>query len=299
MSQAMQPTPSTAIPVPDIVVRPGHKPHRQWPRSFRDRLTSPLAGFSELVSVTWYGGFRTDIGDADLIPVQRTGLPRATATDTIVTWVGHATFVIQIGGLTVLTDPVWSRRIPGIRPRLTPPGVAWNELPRVDAVVISHNHYDHLDAPTLRRLPKDTPIFVPAKLKLWFTRRGFRRVEELDWWESASIGPVRFDFVPAHHWSRRGVFDTCRTLWGGWVISTAEHRIYFAGDTAYGERFQEIGERHPGIDLALMPVGAYEPRWFTKGSHVDPDEAVRGCLDVGAPGWPPCTGARSCCRASP
>ncbi|GAA0845820.1 hypothetical protein GCM10009525_64390 [Streptosporangium amethystogenes subsp. fukuiense] len=196
---------------------------------------------------------------------------------------GHATYVVQIGGLTILTDPVWARKIPGTRPRLTPPGVAWADLPRIDAVVISHNHYDHLDAPTVRRLPRSTPVLVPAGLRSWFTRRGFRHVTELDWWESTWVGGVRFDFVPAHHWSRRTVWDTCRTLWGGWVIASDDQTIYFAGDTGYGERFAQIGARYPGgIDLALMPVGAFEPRWFMKAAHVDPAQAVRACQDVGA-----------------
>ncbi|WP_344977472.1 MBL fold metallo-hydrolase [Streptosporangium fragile] len=266
--------------------RPGppvRVPERSWPGGFRDRLTAPLPAFQELAAAIWHGGLRPDIGDADRIPVRRDGLPPAAGTDAVVTWVGHATYVLQIGGLTILTDPVWSRRIPGGRPRLTPPGVAWTDLPRIDAVVISHNHYDHLDAPTVRRLPRSTPILVPAGLRSWFTRRGFRDVTELDWWESAHIGDVRFDFVPAHHWSRRTPWDTCMTLWGGWVITSAGRTVYFAGDTAYGERFAQIGARYPeGIDLALMPVGAFEPRWFMKSSHVDPEQAVRACRDVGA-----------------
>ncbi|MEV8630170.1 MBL fold metallo-hydrolase [Streptosporangium sp. NPDC051023] len=271
MSQTIQPEISPRLP------------ERSWPYSFRDRLTSPLPAFQELVAAVWHGGLRPDVGDADRIPVSRRGLPRPVSTETVVTWVGHSTYVLQMGGLTILTDPVWAKKIPGVRLRLTPPGVAWTELPRVDAVVISHNHYDHLDAPTMRRLPRDTPIFVPAKLKPWFTRRRFTDVTELDWWESAKIGDVAFDFVPAHHWSRRSIRDTCKTLWGGWVIRSSERTVYFAGDSGYGERFAQIGERYPGgVDLALMPVGAFEPRWFMKASHVDPLQAVQACQDVGA-----------------
>ena len=228
-------------------------------------------------------GVRTSRADADRIPVTRTGLPRASRDDVMVTWVGHAGYVIQLDGLTVLTDPVWSDSMPGVPRRLTPPGVAWQDLPHIDAVVISHNHYDHLDAPTIRRLRRDTPMFVPAALGDWFTRRGFVDVTELDWWESSKLVGVDFTFVPAHHWSRRSIYDTCRTLWGGWVLTTGDgRRIYFAGDTGYGHWFSEIAERCPGIDLALLPIGAYHPQWFMQPVHMNPEEAVQACANLGA-----------------
>ncbi|NRQ35824.1 MBL fold metallo-hydrolase [Nonomuraea sp. NN258] len=252
----------------------------QWPDSFKERLACPLPDFRELLSIAWHQAFPPDHEDADRIPLLRDGgLPRPAPGESVVTWVGHASFVLQVRGLTVLTDPVWSRKIPGVRCRVTPPGLAWSRLPRIDAVLISHNHYDHLDWPTIRRLPRDTPILAPARLGQWFVKRGFRQVTELDWWESATVGQVTFDFVPANHWSRRTVWDTCRTLWGGWVIDGS---IYFAGDTGYGDCLSEIGTRYPGLDLALMPVGGYEPRWTMKAAHVNPAEAVRGFLDVGA-----------------
>jgi L-ascorbate metabolism protein UlaG (beta-lactamase superfamily) len=266
-----------------MVTRPAARGERLWPASFADRLTDPLPGPRDVLRVAIRGDFRTDPADALRIPVAASGLPDVTADQAAVTWVGHATYVIQVAGMTVLTDPVWSKRIPGTRARLTAPGVAWADLPTVDAVLISHNHYDHLDAPTIRRLPRDTPLLVPGALGRWFWRRGFTRVAELDWGEAISLGGVSFEFVPAHHWSRRTLLDTCRTLWGGWVITSGSgHRIYFAGDTAYGFRFADIGRRYPGIDIALMPVGAYEPRWFMRPSHVNPEEAVRACADVGA-----------------
>lgn len=202
---------------------------------------------------------------------------------TAVTWAGHASWIVRIGGLTVLTDPVWSRRILGTPARITPVGVPWEELPRVDAVLISHNHYDHLDAPTLRRLPRNTPLLVPAGLGRWCRRRRFTCVTELDWWESVELGGVRFDFVPSHHWSKRTLLDTCRSLWGGWVLGDARgRRLYFAGDTGYGHWFEEIGRRYPGLDLAILPIGAYEPRWWLSDVHTDPEEAVQAYEDLGA-----------------
>jgi len=258
---------------------------RSWPASFADRAGGSVPPTREVLRMFRTGGFaQRDLSDAVRIPVKRTEeLPPVTRDQTGVTWIGHATYLVRIGGLNVLTDPVWSPQIPGRIRRITPVGLPWTSLPRVDAVVISHNHYDHLDGRTMRRLPRDTPVLVPARLGRWFRRRGFTRVAELDWWESAQLDQVEFEFVPAHHWSRRTPFDTCRTLWGGWVISTPTTKIYFAGDTGYGHWFGEIGQRHPDIDLALMPVGAYEPSWFMRRAHLNPAEAVRACGDLGAP----------------
>ncbi|MDX3112645.1 MBL fold metallo-hydrolase [Streptomyces scabiei] len=259
---------------------------RVWPRSFHDRLTSPLPGLKALARFAREGSVRPGkegLADVSRLPVAPAPAPRVDARTIAVTWAGHASWVVGIGGLTVLTDPVWSRRILGTPARITPVGVPWEELPRVDAVVISHNHYDHLDAPTLRRLPRDTPVFVPAGLGRWFLRRRFTRVTELDWWEAAELSGVRFDFVPAHHWSKRSLVDTCRTLWGGWMLTAPDgQRVYFAGDTGYGHWFSRIGQRYPGIDLALLPIGAYDPRWWLSDVHCDPEEAVRAALDLGA-----------------
>jgi L-ascorbate metabolism protein UlaG (beta-lactamase superfamily) len=282
----LSPVSGPSAPLPPLAEPRPLGERRIWPRSFMDRLTAPLPGIKSLARFAREGAMRPrpeGLTDIPLLPYEPAPLPRVDSRTVAVSWAGHASWVVRIGGLTVLTDPVWSRRILGTPARITPVGVAWSDLPRVDAVVVSHNHYDHLDAPTLRRLPPGTTVFVPAALAPWFRRRGFTCVTELDWWEGAELRGVRFDFVPAHHWSKRTLTDTCRSLWGGWVLTAPDgQRVYFAGDTGYGRWFQRIGQRYPGIDLALMPIGAYDPRWWLGDVHCDPEEAVRAVRDLGA-----------------
>ncbi|HET9118417.1 MAG TPA: MBL fold metallo-hydrolase [Pseudonocardiaceae bacterium] len=201
--------------------------------------------------------------------------------DNWLVWLGHASFLLRLNGRTVAVDPVLSQRILGAGQRFTPPGL--DRLPPLDLLLISHNHYDHLDAPTVRTLRRDTSVVAPGGLGRWFHRRGFTAVTELDWWESVQLDAFEVTFVPAHHWSRRGLFDHCSTLWGGFVLTApGGPRVYHAGDSAYGPFFAEIGSRWPGIDVAMLPIGAYAPRWFMQNMHLDPEEAVQAAQDVGA-----------------
>ncbi len=254
-------------------------------RSYRDRLTEPVPGLRDMYRLMRTGGFGGSPAGVEQVPVsladELPALPDSAATS--ITWIGHASFLLRIGGLSVLADPVLSARLPGVGPRVTPAGLSWSQLPPIDAVVISHDHYDHLDAPTVKRLPRSTTMLVPIGLGQWFRRRGFTVVHELDWWQSVRIADVELTFVPAHHWSRRGPFDLCRSLWGGWVLTGPDGtRLYHAGDSGYGHRFTEIGERLPGIDVAMLPIGAYAPRWFMRPLHMDPEEAVQALSDLGA-----------------
>ncbi len=254
---------------------------RNWPESFADRLTATLPGARDVARmITERARAKVDLSAP--VPVTDVGMPPESEGVTSATWIGHATFAIRIDGATVLTDPVWSNRIPAVPARLAPPGVPLAGIGPIDAVVISHNHYDHLDAPTIRRIPRETPMFVPAMLGAWFRRRNFRNVVEMDWWETAHAGPVSVSFVPAHHWSRRGLGDTCKSLWGGFLLSGGGPSVYFAGDTGYGHWFSAIGDRFGAPDLALLPAGAYEPAWFMRPFHMNPEESVQACVDVGA-----------------
>ena len=204
------------------------------------------------------------------------------------TWIGHATLLIQVDGLNVLTDPQFSERaspvgFAGPR-RLNPPGLAFDALPPIDVVVISHDHYDHLDRPTVQRLAAThNPLFlVPLGLKAWFASAGIERVAELDWWDRREVGFVRFTLTPVQHWCSRTPFDTNRRLWGGWSIAGRARRIFFGGDTGYYEGFREIGARLGPFDLALVSIAAYEPPEIMRMTHTTPEQALRVFTDVGA-----------------
>jgi len=205
-----------------------------------------------------------------------------------VTWVGHATLLIQLDGVNVLTDPQWSERASPFSfagpKRFMPPGLAFDDLPPVHAVVISHDHYDHLDVETVRRLAVThrPRFFVPLGMKAWFLDLGITDVEEMDWWEARVVRSVTLTLVPTHHWSQRTPWDMNRRLWGGWVISGRERRLYFAGDTAYFDGFKDIAARLGPFDVAALPIGAYLPPVIMKPGHLDPGQALEAFVDLRA-----------------
>ena len=217
-------------------------------------------------------------------PFQRP--PALDGAVAVVTFIGHATFLIQTGAGNILTDPMYSERagpfnILGPR-RVRQPAVRFDDLPPISTVLLSHNHYDHCDRHTLRLLAdRDDPLVVtPLANRSILRSAGIRRVEELDWWEESSASPLRTTLTPARHFSARGPFDRNRSLWGGFMVALAHRRLFFAGDSAYGPFFREIRQRLGPIDLALLPIGAYEPRWFMQAVHMNPAEAVQAHLDL-------------------
>lgn len=214
--------------------------------------------------------------------------PALDGAAAVCTFVGHATFLIQTPAGNLLTDPMYSARagpfnVAGPR-RVREPAVRFDDLPPISAVLLSHNHYDHCDRRTLRRLAErfDPLVVAPLGNGRIVRSAGIRRVEELDWWQASVLAPLPVVLTPAHHFSARTPFDRNRALWGGFVVGAAGRRIYFAGDTAYSRVFGEVRERFGPIDLALLPIGAYEPRWFMAAVHMNPEEAVRAHLDLGA-----------------
>jgi N-acyl-phosphatidylethanolamine-hydrolysing phospholipase D len=203
------------------------------------------------------------------------------------TWIGHSTVLVQMDGVTFLTDPIWSDTAGpasglGAR-RLVAPPLALDDLPPIDFVVVSHSHYDHADLPTLRALAeRGARIFVPLRLGRVLSDAGIAAVTELDWWESAPFERVTVHCVPARHWSRRGLFDENETLWSGWAVTGPTRRFYFAGDTGTTASFGVIGERLGPFGLAALPIGAYEPVAMMQTVHLNPEEAVVAALDVRA-----------------
>ncbi len=223
--------------------------------------------------------------------------PRAPAEEVRITWVGHSTFLLQLGGLNLLTDPVWSRRASPVQwmgpARFVPPGLAWEELPPIDAVLVSHDHYDHLDDGTVRRLHarfgEGLRWLTPLAYREWLGARGISRVAELDWGEEAEVegagGSVRAVCLPVQHWTRRTLRCFNERLWASWLLETPTgRRVCFAGDSGWFRGFRKIGERYGPLDAALLPIGAYEPRWFMRPAHMNPEEAVRAYRVLGGEG---------------
>ena len=241
--------------------------------------------------------------EPDLTFIHRNALA-GLAMQPAATWIGHITVLMQIGGLNWLTDPVFSERCFPVQwagpKRQTPPGLRLDQLPRIDVILLSHNHYDHLDEGSIRALARQAggpPLVIcPLAHRHWLNRWGFTHVVELDWWDRHVIEAtdrshrVPVVLTPAQHWSARTATDALRSLWGGFAVLSPDCHLFFAGDTGYSRDFVDIRqhfardhapEHGGGFDLALLPIGAYEPRWFMKDQHVNPEESVQIFHDLG------------------
>ncbi len=211
---------------------------------------------------------------------------KANRTEPTVTWVGHSTLLIQLDGITILTDPQWSDRASPVSfagpRRVMPPGIQFEDLPPIDLVLISHDHYDHLDVPTITRLAAThQPLFlVPLGLKAWFVDLGITNVEEFDWWDNRAMKGLTITCVPAQHFSSRTPWDRNQRLWSGWAVAGRAKRLFFAGDTGYYDVFKEIGSRLGPFDFAAIPIGAYMPPAIMKMTHLTPEEALQVFADV-------------------
>ena len=237
----------------------------RWRRNQRETITSSIE-----ISDQWKS---LDLSEADNFTI----------------WIGHSTFLIKKDGLTILTDPVFSERASPFKnfgpKRLIPPAITIEDLPKIDAVTISHNHYDHLDIRALKQLSvlnSDLIFLIPKGDKDIFDKKKIKNVYEFLWWESFDIKGFKFTFTPVQHWSARGLFDRNDSLWGGWFIKHKDYSLYHAGDTGYSDDFIETRKRLGSPKYAFIPIGAYDPEWFMAASHVNPEDAIRIMEDLGA-----------------
>ncbi|HSG08763.1 MAG TPA: MBL fold metallo-hydrolase [Longimicrobiales bacterium] len=282
--------------------RPDGRYRNPWPMAAGDEALRRK--FGRLVR-EWLLGSHPRDPTAGMLPAVAPKMAGVDGTGPVpdgevrVTWIGHATTLIQLPGLNLLTDPVWSDRCSPVGfmgpHRFVAPPVSLDALPPIHAVLLSHDHYDHLDRPTVealqRRFGDDLAWLTPLGYRDWLADLGITRVVERDWWEGELLPGGRYEAmaVPARHWTRRRPGGTNRRLWCGWVIRPAEGGapgpiVYFAGDSGYCPAFGEIGERLGPFDLSLIPIGAYEPRWFMGAAHMNPEEAVQAYRDAGGTG---------------
>lgn len=244
--------------------------------------------FADFVRLGW--GAITDAASwPEWIEIEQQTIPHARVEEGIsVTFINHSTFLLQVDGINILTDPVYSERVSPFRwlgpRRVHAPGVRMEDLPTIDVVLISHNHYDHLDEDTLLDLAQrqEEPPMILAGLGngALFSRLGLARHRDLDWSQSVAIGDLEIVFTECRHMSGRGIGDQGKTLWGSFVVRSSAGGIYYAGDSGYGPHYRETGRRYGPISLSLLPIGAYEPRWFMADGHLNPAEAVQAHLDL-------------------
>lgn len=211
-----------------------------------------------------------------------------SGTEVAITFINHCTFLIQTSKYNIITDPMYSNRaspFSWVGPeRVNFPAISLDELPKIDYVLVSHNHYDHLDLPALKKIIErdNSAIVTGLKVSKYLDNKLFRKVIELDWWADYVCEDLKLSFVPAQHFSARTIFDRNKTLWGGFVINAGGKQIFFSGDSGYGPHFKKIQERYKSFELALLPIGTYEPRWFMKSMHMNPEESVKAHLDINA-----------------
>ncbi|MDX1642938.1 MAG: MBL fold metallo-hydrolase [Thermoanaerobaculia bacterium] len=255
---------------------------------YRNTTPHPRQGLGGFLRWRWERATRRRTALAEL-PSPPHPLPVEPPSAPGLTWVGHATFLLDLGDATLLTDPHFSQRASPLGAfgprRLVPPALALDDLPPLDLVLVSHNHYDHLDRPTMRRLAELGPprrVVAPPGLGRKLQRWGLGATVELAWWEAHDVGDLRVHAVPVKHSSCRWGPDRDHTGWNGYVVEAGGRRFFFAGDTAYSDDFTTLRRRLGPVDLAALPIGAYEPRWFMRHVHASPEEAVQIHLDLGA-----------------
>ena len=262
-------------------------PSHHSPRGFRNPSPAgQLRGISAMLKWAWQRSRQRGVmgwsGTPPVPVAPQIHAPGTAPRACAITWVGHSTFLVQCDGVNILTDPIWSERCAPVQwagpRRVVPPGVPFDDLPSIDVVLQSHDHYDHFDDWSVRAIARAHPAarwYAPLGVGRRLAARGVRRITELDWWQRDGTDDLRVTCVPAQHFSGRSPFDRNATLWSGFVLNVRNRSIYFVGDTGFHDGFGGIGERCGPFDLVMMPIGAYDPRWIMQPVHVNPEEAVR------------------------
>jgi N-acyl-phosphatidylethanolamine-hydrolysing phospholipase D len=281
---------AVANPLPDDPDRPLHHTDEGFRNLYIDTADKTFFSYMKMryfSDVEWAD--HEEEGDQVPFKTLDLNLVNNPPQDLQVSWLGHSTFLIQLDGINLLTDPVFSDRTSPISfagpKRYVPHVVDYDKLPKIDYVIISHNHYDHLDIETIRLLGDDPIYFVPLKLAQWFKDAGIapNRVREMDWWDKAEESGLQIQAMPSQHWSARGLSDRFESLWASWYVQLGGRSLWFAGDTGYNEKqFKEIGNKTGGVDFAFIPIGGYLPRSFMSDFHINPEEAVKIHRDVKA-----------------
>jgi N-acyl-phosphatidylethanolamine-hydrolysing phospholipase D len=273
-------------------VKSNNSPEHHTAEGFKNlHIDEPDKSFFDFLKMRFFGDeqWADHFALADQVPLQQVNLIAINQPSLApqVTWLGHSSFLIQYKGMTILTDPIFSDRaspfsFAGPKRYVAHP-MDYQQLPPIDAVIISHNHFDHLDSEAIQQLADVTHFVVPLKIADWLIEQDVKpqNITELDWWQSTEISSMQFGALPSQHWSARGLTDRFETLWASWSIKIDDFTLWFAGDTGYNPvQFKQIGEHLDTVDLALIPIGAYAPRWFMQWYHVNPQEAVKIHQDI-------------------
>ena len=263
-----------------------YAPHSNDGKFFNPWMVMEMKGFAGIMRWRFFSDKQEYSGleESTLPRVKHLTADFINSNDNFTSWLGHASVLIKSHGTVILVDPVLGD-IPFVKKRRTECALSYEEAMRITGnltVLITHNHYDHLDSKSIESMPPGTKFIVPAGLRKTVEKLGAADVAEVDWWEEFSANGIKIVFLPSQHWSRRGLFDTNKSLWGSFLVDTGSKKIFICGDAGYSLLYGEIGKKYAGIDYAFMSVGAFHPRWFMYYSHQDADEAVRGFRDLNA-----------------
>ncbi|HPS57043.1 MAG TPA: MBL fold metallo-hydrolase [Spirochaetota bacterium] len=263
-----------------------HALHVDGGKYFNPWMVMEMKGFAEIMKWRFFADKQaySELEESALPAVKPLTAEFINTHDNFMSWIGHASVIIKSAGSVILVDPVFGD-IPFVKKRRTQSAITYNDASRITGsvtVLLTHNHYDHLDSKSMESIPAGAKFIVPAGLRKTVEKLGASDIAEMDWWEELRVDGIKIIFLPSQHWSKRGMFDMNKSLWGSFLVDTGKKRIFVCGDSGYSLLYREIAAKYPAIDYAFMSLGAFHPRWFMHYSHQDADEAVRGFRDLNA-----------------